>query len=107
MLVHENLKENLQILKDNGYQYIIKAQDKFLSCWGRAGNRKHIQLIACYNREELGLMLQDLHKDRNFIYIHTYRLSYENCYKNILSVVRHYSWTLRDDWTRHLQISTK
>jgi SSS family solute:Na+ symporter len=65
------------------------------------------EMFACYNKEELGLMLQDLHKDRNFIYIHTYRLSNENCYKNILNIVRYYSWTLRDDWTRHLQISTK
>lgn len=107
MLVHENLKENLQILKANGFEFVVKAQDKSLSKWSNAKNGKHIQLIACYNRDELNLLLDDLYRDRNYIYIHIYKLANTNVYKNILNIVRHYSWTLRNEWTRHLRISTK
>lgn len=47
-----DITKTLKALKEQGYNYIIKANDKFLSNWGYTTNKKHIQLIACKTIEE-------------------------------------------------------
>lgn len=94
---NENLIENVRKLKELGYTYIAKAQDKFLSGWGYAENKKHIQLIACKDYEELQLVLRDLQTDNSMNYVNWCYLSNENM---IRGYVRGKSYTIRNDWTR-------
>ena len=94
---NENLKGNLELLKNNGYNYIAKAYDKFLSGWGEAENMAHVQLIACRTREELSTILSDLRKDDTLIYVNWY---YIKDYKSIYRATYNKSFTIRNDWTR-------
>lgn len=83
-------------LKENGYKYIIKAQDKFLSGWGGAENKKHVQIIACRTIEEKDKILRDLHNDNTMSYVNWHLLDK----KNIYNFIRNKSYTIRNDWTR-------
>ena len=94
---NENLKENINILKEMGYKYIVKACDKWLSGWGGAENKKHVQLIACKDNKELDAILKDVRNDNTFNYIDW---NYISNYSNIYGWTRGKSWTLRNDWSR-------
>lgn len=95
---NENLKENLKRLEGMGYKYILKANDKFLTGWGRAENKKHLQLIACVDRVELEEIKNDLEKDPTFNYINWENIKNIN---NIYNWTRGKTYTIRNDWTRH------
>lgn len=97
---NESLKENLKILANMGYKYIVKANDKFLSGWGNSGVNGHIQLIAAKDWQDAEAIIYDLEKDKGFNYI-DYQLI--NNYKNIKNYTRNKSFTIRNDWTRHLR----
>ena len=92
-----DLRANINRLKELGYKYIVKATDKWLSNWGGAENRKHIQLIACYDLNELNAILADVRGDRTFNYVDW---NYINNYSNIYGWTRGKSYTVRNDWTR-------
>ena len=92
---NKNLKENIKILQENGYKYIIKACDKFLSGWGGAENKKHIQLIACKTDEELYRIKNRLYEDKSFNYIDWNII---DNYNSIYNWVRNKSYTIRNDW---------
>ena len=98
ILSNENLIENVNKLKEMGYTYIVKAQDKFLSGWGYAENKKHIQLIAVEDYEELQAILRDLYNDNTMIYVNWCYLSNKDSIRNY---ARNKSFTIRNDWTRH------
>ena len=87
----------LKELKELGYNYIIKANDKFLSDWGLATDKTHIQLIACKTIEEKDTILHDLYNDKFFSYINWY---YIDDIKQIKAIARNKSYTIRNDWTR-------
>lgn len=95
--VDGNIETTLKELKEQGYNYIIKANDKFLSDWGYATNKKHIQLIACKTIEEKDTILHDLYSDKSFNYINWY---YIDDIKQIKAITRNKSYTIRNDWTR-------
>ena len=94
---NENLMENVKKLEENGYKYIIKANDKMLSYWGNAGEKKHVHLIACKTIEEKNIILKDVKEDHTLNYINC-------CYitdkKTIYNYTRNKSYTIRNDWTR-------
>lgn len=92
-----NINETLKELKELGYKYIIKASDKFLSGWGYANNKKHIQLIACKTIEEKETILHDLYNDKSFNYINWYSI---DDIREIKAIARNKSYTIRNDWTR-------
>ena len=92
-----NLTENLKELEKLGYKFIIKAVDKFLSGWGGAQNKKHVQLIACKTSAELDTILADLYNDKGFNYVNWNYLSNK---KAIYNFIRNKSYTIRNDWTR-------
>ena len=92
-----NIDEALKELEEQGYNYIIKANDKFFSYWGYATNEKHIQLIACKTIEEKDTILHDLYSDNSFNYINWY---YIDDIKQIKAIARNKSYTIRNDWTR-------
>lgn len=92
-----NLSENLKILQENGYKYIVKACDKFLSGWGGADGTKHIQLIACRDSVEREIIYRDLLLDNSFSYVNWYRIDDK---KGLYNCVRNKSFTIRNDWTR-------
>ena len=96
---NENITQNLKLLQDMGYKYIIKAQDKFLSGWGYAKNSKHIQLIACKNENEKYKILNDLYQDNSFKYVNW---DYITNKKAIYNYIRNKTYTIRNDWTRCL-----
>lgn len=92
-----NIDKTLKELKEQGFNYIIKASDKLLSDWGLATNKKHIQLIACKTTEEKDTILHDLYSDKGFNYINWY---YIEDIKQIKAIARNKSYTIRNDWTR-------
>lgn len=81
----------------NGYVYIVKAQDKFLSGWGVAKNKKAIQLIACKTPQERETILQDLRNDKTMAYVNWYSIHDR---KGIYNTIRNKTYTIRNDWTR-------
>lgn len=92
-----NIDKALKELKEQGYNYIIKASDKLFSDWGLASGKKHIQLIACKTTEEKDIILHDLYSDKWFNYINWY---YIEDIKQIKAIARNKSYTIRNDWTR-------
>ena len=95
--VNSDIVTTLKELKELGYNYIIKANDKFLSDWGLATNKKHIQLIACKTIEEKDTILHYVYSDKSFNYINWY---YIDDIKQIKAIARNKSYTIRNDWTR-------
>ena len=95
--VDGNIDKTLKELKELGYNYIIKANDKVFSYWGLATDKKHIQLIACKTIEEKDTILHDLYSDKFFNYINWY---YIDDIKQIKAIARNKSYTIRNDWTR-------
>lgn len=94
---NENLKECIEELKAMGYKYVVKACDKWLSGWGRAENKKHIHIIACYDVKELNAVKRDVQSDNSFNYIDW---NYINNYSSIYNWTRGKSYTVRNDWRR-------
>lgn len=94
-----NLKENLKLLKDNGYKYIIKAHDKILSNWGCSTNKKHTQLIAVKTKEERDLIINGLKHDTNEFSRIDWQ--YIDNYTAIKGYTRGKTYTIRNDWTRY------
>ena len=92
-----DITKTLKELKELGYNYIIKANDKALSYWGLATNKIHIQLIACKTVEEKDTILHDLYSDKWFNYINWY---YIDDIKQIKAIARDKSYTIRNYWTR-------
>ena len=93
----KNITQNLKLLQDMGYKYIIKAQDKFLSGWGYAEKTKHIQLIACKTEKEKDIILNDLYSDNCFSYVNW---DYITNKQAIYNYIRNKTYTIRNDWTR-------
>lgn len=95
-----NLRKNIELLKENGYTYIIKCVDKRLSGWGGATGKKHIQLIACKDASELTAVLSDVENDKSFNYVDW---NYIQNYKSIYNWTKNKSYTIRNDWTRYIK----
>ena len=66
---NDNIGYYLNELIFNGYKYIVKAKDNFLSGWGGSARGGHIQLIACKTPEERETILQDLYNDKTMQYV--------------------------------------
>lgn len=97
-ITNEKLKETVDKLKKMGYKYIVKANDKMLgNCAYVTENKKHIQLIACYDTEELNAIKRDVENDDTFNYIDW---NYINNYKSIYNWTKDKSFTIRNDWAR-------
>lgn len=92
-----DITKTLKDLKELGYNYIIKANDKALSDWGLATGKTHIQLIACKTIEEKNMILHYVYSDKSFNYINWY---YIDDIKQIKAIARNKSYTIRNDWTR-------
>ena len=94
-----DLRTAINKLKDLGYKYIVKATDKMLSyCrYTITENRKHIELIACYDDKELDAILRDVKGDKTLNYIDW---NYIDNYNSIYAWTRRKSYTVRNDWTR-------
>lgn len=95
MICESNEGLYLKELQDMGYKYIVKGVDKFLSGWGGASGRKHIQLIACKTSEEREKIYKDLLNDNSFNYVNWY---YITDVKGIYNTIRGKSYTIRNDW---------
>ena len=97
IFANEELTKNLKLAINQGYKFVIKAEDKFLSNWGLSENKKHLQLILCKTEEEKDIILKDLYQDNNFKYINWY---YINDLQSIYNTTRGKTWTLRNNWSR-------
>ena len=97
IIENENLTKNIKELQEMGYKYIVKAQDKFLSGWGYANNKKHVQLIACRDIEQLEKIKRDLYNDSTMNYVNW---CYINDMQTIYNYARNKTFTIRNDWTR-------
>lgn len=94
---NEDLTKNLKLANNLGYKFVIKAQDIFLSDWGKSERKKHLQLILCKTENEKDIILKDLYCDDTFVHINWY---YINDLQGIYNTTHGKSWTLRNDWTR-------
>lgn len=92
-----NLKENLQDLKDMGYKYIVKANDKMLGGANSPYRKSHVQLIACYDVYEREAVLDDLKRDNTFNYVNWYSI---DDYKGIYSATYNKTFCIRNGWSR-------
>lgn len=92
-----DITKTLKEWKELGYNYIIKANDKVFSYWGKATNKIHIQLIACKTIEEKDMILHYVYSDKSFNYINWYSI---DDIKQIKAIARNKSYTIRNDWTR-------
>lgn len=97
IFANEELTKNLKLAINQGYKFVIKAEDKFLSCWGLSENKKHLQLILCKTENEKDIILKDLYQDNSFKYINWY---YINELQGIYNTTRGKTWTLRNNWSR-------
>ena len=88
-----NLKEIIEELKKQGYEYFVKANDNFLSGWG-FGKEKHVQISFCKNATEYYNGMQKMKQAGGLTYINWNFLTYEN----IRNVIRNKSYTLRNDF---------
>lgn len=94
IVTNENLKDNLNTLKNMGYDRIIKAKDNFLTGWGYGSNNGHLQLIAC-NKRDMYEIIDDLKNDGYMTCINWYII---DDFKNISATTRGKTFTLRNDW---------
>ena len=94
---NDNIGYYLNELIVNGYKYIVKSQDKFLSGWGKSENKKHIQLIACKTPVEREKILNDLYNDKTMNYVNWYSITDR---KGIYNTIRNKTYTIRNDWAR-------
>lgn len=97
MICESNNGLYLKELEDLGYKYIIKGVDKFLSGWGGASGKKHIQLIACKTSEEREKIYRDVLNDDSFNYVNWYYITDKS---SIYNAIRGKSYTIRNDWKR-------
>ena len=95
--MEKSLRGYLEDFKELDYKYVVKAQDNFLSGWGYARNKKHLQLILCSTYEELQKIKYDLLSDNSMSYVNYW---YVSDIKGITNATRGKSYTLRNDWTR-------
>lgn len=91
----ENLKENIEKLKEMGYKYIVKANDKFLGGSFSPYGKKHVQLIACETSEQKRAIIDTLSKDNTYNYINWERI--EN-YDKIYAYTRGKTYSIRNDY---------
>ncbi len=96
-LYTDELKDILKIAKEKGYKYIVQANDKMLSCWGGARNRKHIQLILCKTPEERFCIYNDVKFDNYFAYAKWYSI---DDWERVINLIFKYSYTIRNNWYR-------
>jgi len=97
IISNEDLTKNLNELKEMGYKFIVKANDKFLSGWGNSARGGHVQLIACKTYDELETIKNDLYRDNSFNYVNWDYISNKSA---IYGYIRNKSYTIRNDWTR-------
>ena len=90
---HEFDKQFIEDLKKE-YKYFIRANDNFLSEWGYAKNKKHIQIILCRDNDELNNILKRLRNDKSFNYVTWNLLDYQTLSRTI----RNKSFSLRNDF---------
>jgi hypothetical protein len=96
----ENFNEVLEYLKENGYKYIVKAGDKFLSGWGMSENKKHIHLIACKSAEDREKVYEFFkNNDSEFNYANWTTIDNKRALHNFM-VGKTWNIATREDWTR-------
>ena len=90
---HEFDKQFIEDLKKE-YKYFVRANDIFLSKWGYAENKTHVQIILCRDDEEVVEILKRLTNDKSFSYINWNLLEYQT----LCRTIRNKSFSLRNDF---------
>ena len=90
---HEFDKQFIEDLRKE-YKYFIRANDNFLSEWGYAKNKKHIQIILCKDYDELTKILDRLKNDKSFSYVNWNLLDYQA----LCRIIKNKSFSLRNDF---------
>ena len=93
-LTNEISKQDIDNFKKLGYKYFVKANDKFLSGWGLAESKKHIQIVLCKNFEDVNKMINYFNNDNSFNYVNYGYLEY----KSIYTCIYNKSFTIRNSW---------
>ena len=90
---HEFDKQFIENLRDE-YKYFVYARDNFLSKWGCAENKTHVQIILCRDDEETVDILKRLTNDKTFSYVNWHILDYPTLCKT----VKNKSFSIRNDF---------
>lgn len=98
MILNEFTRKDLNRLSKS-YKYVVTAKDNMLSLWGGSVKKSHYQIILCKDEKEKDLIMKDCQNDNTLSYVNWYPLI-ESYYTNILAKQRHYTISLRNDWTR-------
>ena len=76
------------------YKYFVRANDVFLSGWGCAENKTHVQIILCRDKKDLFKVLDRLKNDRSFKYLGWNLLEYPI----LCRTVKDKSFSIRNDF---------
>ena len=90
---HEFDKQFIEDLRKE-YKYFIRANDNFLSNWGYAESKKHLQIILCKDKQEVYKILDRLNNDKSFSYVNWNLLDYPT----LCRTIRNKSFSLRNDF---------
>lgn len=90
---HEFDKQFIEYLRKE-YKYFIRANDNFLSNWGYAESKKHLQIILCKDYDELTNILERLNNDKSFSYVNWNLLEYPI----LCRTIKNKSFSLRNDF---------
>ena len=82
-------------LLQHDFKFWVKAKDKFLSGWGCAENRTHLQIVAVRTREEVDKMLRYFRSDKSYSYA-TFGLLSDY---SLNSIIKGNSYTIRTNYT--------
>lgn len=87
-------KQDIDNFKKLGYKYFVKAKDKFLSGWGVAEHKTHMQIVICKTMEDVNKMINYFDNDNYYNYVNFNYLDYKSIYRCIYNK----SFTLRNRW---------
>lgn len=98
-----NKKTVAAILKDldineeelKSYNYLVLANDKFLSGWGGSGSCGHVQVVLCKSRAEQVAAKEKIAADKTFNFVRCDFLSYFG--KKSLRSDKSYSFNLLEN----------
>lgn len=87
-MTSKEIKQLKEQLINDGYKYIVIAQDDFLSNWGCAKGLKHYQLVVCKDFKECDKVLNYVKNDN---YLKKVKCEYVSYLDSILKSKKSFS----------------
>lgn len=88
------IKEEIEEYKNLGYKFFVKANDKFMTGWGLAKDKNHIQIVLCKNMDDVNKMMNYFKNDSSYNYVNFGYLDYKTLY----NCTYNKSFSIRNHW---------